>query len=467
MTNPSTNFDLAIIGSGPGGYVAAIKASKMGLKTTLIEENEIGGICLNWGCIPSKALLKNAEVINLFKKSEEFGITYSNIHYDFTKGLARSRKVVRRLVGGINFLLKKNNIHVFKGRAQIKAPKTLEINLSEDDTRLITAENTIIATGASHKNLPGIQPDGTKIITSREALDSPNVPTSILILGGGATGVEFSYIYKTYGSEVTIAEIRDHILPNEDDEITVQLEASLTKLGINILTNTRVLTISKATTHLVVKLETPTGIQEVNVEKVLMATGIVGNTSNIGLENIGLSPQDTFIEIDSRMRTKISGFYAIGDVTGILPLAHVASAQAIIAVDDILGNHTDPLDYTYMPKATYCNPQVASFGYSERAAQELGLSVNIGKFPFRANGKALALDENEGLIKILFDSTDGSIVGAHMLGPDVTELLSAISMTSKLGGTFEGLSQMTYSHPTLSEMIKEAALDAHGHSIHM
>ncbi len=466
MTQPNTEFDISIIGSGPGGYVAAIKASKMGLRTVLIEENEIGGLCLNWGCIPSKALLKNAQVINLFKKAEEFGITYSNPHYDFGKGLARSRRVVQRLVRGINFLLKKNNVQVLKGRAEIKDSKRLEVNLSGDNLQTIHSDNTIIATGASHRNIPGIEPNGSTIITSREALDLPNVPTSLLILGGGATGVEFSYIYNTYGSEVTVVETRDNILPNEDEEISKQLEGSLTKLGINILTKSRVLSISNGPDHMVVELETPNGIQTIEVQKILVAAGIIGNTKNIGLENIGLIPQDTFIKVDSSMRTSVDGLYAIGDVTGILPLAHVASAQAMIAVDDILGIPTHPIDYAYIPKATYCDPQVASFGYSEKMADELGLSVRVGKFPFRANGKALAIGENEGLIKILFDSLTGSIIGAHMVGSDVTELLAQITMTSKLGGSFEDLAQMTYSHPTLSEMIKEAALDTTGQSIH-
>ena len=466
MINPRTNFDLAIVGSGPGGYVAAIRASKMGLKTALIEENEIGGICLNWGCIPSKALLKNADVINLFKRAEEFGVTFSDLDYNFSKGLARSRQVVQRLVRGINFLLKKNAVTVLKGRAQIKDTKTIEINMA-DNTTTISANKIIIATGASHKNISGIEPDGDTIITSREALESPVVPASILILGGGATGVEFSYIYSTYGSDVTIAETRDHILPNEDQEISILLESSLQKIGVNIVTSSKVLSISRTETHLIVQLETTDGVQTVKVEKLLIAAGIVGNTSNIGLENVGLIPKDTFIEVDPRMQTIVDGIYAIGDVTGLLPLAHVASAQAIIAIDDILGNPTDPLDYIYIPKATYSNPQVASFGHSERTAKESGLSVNIGRFPFRANGKALAIGESEGLIKVLFNPINGSIVGAHMLGSDVTELLATISMTNKLDGNFEDLSEMTYAHPTLSEIIKESAMEALGKSIHI
>jgi dihydrolipoamide dehydrogenase len=457
------NFDVAIIGSGPGGYVAAIKASQLGLSTALIESSAIGGICLNWGCIPSKALLRNAEVLNLFRRSEEFGISYTDLKYDFGKGISRSRRVVNRLTRGINSLLEKNGIAIIDGYAQFKDAHTLEI---ENTSNIVKAENVIIATGARQKAIAHMEVDGSIIITSREALELPTVPSSLLILGGGATGVEFAYLYASYGADVTLVELKDNLLPNEDEEISKQLAYALTKLGIKVHTNTTVVAVENVSSKVKVTLGTPTGNTQLICEKVLVAAGIEGNTDNIGLENIGIVTNNSFVDVNENMQTNIHTIYAIGDVTGKMPLAHVASAQAILAVEHIAGIPTNPINYKNMPKATYCNPQVASFGYTEKEAQSLGIEVRIGKFPFRANGKALAIGETDGMIKIIFNARNDSIIGAHMIGSDVTEMLAEISMTNKLNGTFRDLGYMTHSHPTLSEMLKEAGLDAYGESIH-
>ena len=396
------DFDLIIIGSGPGGYVAAIRASQLGLKTAVIEKGDIGGICLNWGCIPTKALLKNAEVLNLIKRADEFGISYDNLQYDFGKAISRSRTVVRRLTNGIRHLLSKNEIKYITGSAYLEDNRTVKIHHHEGaQITTLKAPHIILATGARPKAIPTISVNGESIITSREALELTTVPSPLLIVGGGATGVEFAHLYKAYGANVTIVEKMESLLPNEDEDISALLEKAFVLQGIRVLTKHSVIKTSTENGILRVTLQGPQGQETYFCEKLLLATGVEGNIYDIGLENLGIAISNGFVDVDEKMQTNVSNIYAIGDLTGKLLLAHVASAQAAIAVDSILGVETKPIEYNNMPRATYCHPQVTSFGYTESEANSIGLPVKVGMFPFQANGKALASADTYGLVKIV------------------------------------------------------------------
>jgi dihydrolipoamide dehydrogenase len=458
------DYDVVIIGGGPGGYVAAIRAGQLGLKTALVERDEVGGICLNWGCIPSKALLRNAEVLTLFQRAEEFGISFDNLRYDFGKAISRSRTVVKRLTSGVESLLKKNKVDHVKGYARLRDAHTVAI---DGGSQTLTARNVIIATGARTRPVPGLEVDGETLITSREALELPQVPSPVVIVGGGATGVEFAYLYRAYGADVIVVEMLPHLLPNEDEEIGQQLERSFARRGIKVLTGSRVTEVKKGSGGVNLRVESPEGIKELGCQKVLVAVGVQGNSDGVGLEELGIEVERSFVKIDERMQTSVPGIYAIGDVTGKLLLAHVAQAQGIVAVETIAGMESRALDYKKMPRATYCQPQVTSFGYTEKEAIDMGYSVKVGRFPFRANGKALALGEGEGLVKIVVDGNSGEIIGAHMIGTEVTEMLPELTMTSLLEGSVKELGWLVHSHPTLSEAVKEAALAAEGQAIHI
>ena len=457
-------YDIVVVGAGPGGYVAAIRAGQLGLKTAVVERDELGGICLNWGCIPSKALLRNADVVTLVKRAGEFGITYDNLQVDYSKAIDRSRTVVTKLTRGVAHLLRKNKVDHIKGEARFTGAHTLTVTPSED---VLQAKNIIIATGARPRTIPSLPIDGEQVITSREALEQKDLPPSAVIVGGGAVGVEFASVYNAYGVNVTIVEMLPHILPNEDEEISQQLERSLSRRGIALMTSSKVAGVTHNGNRTTLRVEGADGTAEVQCDKVLVAIGVQGNVENLGLEKAGISTEGGFIQIDAGMATGVPGVYAIGDVTGKLLLAHAASAQGVFAVDTIAGLDPPALSYQDMPKATYCSPQVASFGLTEREAREEGYDVKVGKFAFQASGKALTLGDTEGMIKLVTDAKYGEILGAHMIGAEVTELLAELSMTRMLEGTATELAWMVHAHPTLSETLKEAALAVRGQAIHV
>ena len=459
-----SNYDLVVIGSGPGGYVAAIRAGQLGLKTAIIEKEELGGVCLNWGCIPSKSLLKNAEILSYFKRADEFGLKMDNFHADYSVAIDRSRKVVDRNTKGVAFLLDKNKVDHIQGTAKIVGAGKVEVT---PDGNVIEAKNIIVATGARPRSIPPLPIDGEKVITSRESIVLSDLPESIVIVGGGAIGVEFAYIYKMYGVQVTIVEMLPRLVPNEDEDISAQLERAFERARIDFLTGAGVTAVDTSGSGVTVTVDKDGTAQTLECDKVLVAIGIQPNVENLGLESVGIATDRTGIIVDDKMATNVAGIYAIGDVNGKMPLAHVASAQAAVAVETIAGMETQPLDYTYMPRATYCMPQIASFGLTEAQAREKGKEVNVGTFNVQANGKALAMGENFGLVKLVVDAKYGELLGGHMIGPEVTELLGELSMTRILEGTVLELGWAVHAHPSISEMLKEAALSAQGRTIHM
>ena len=458
------DFDVVVLGAGPGGYVAAIRAAQLGLKTAIIERDSVGGVCLNWGCIPSKSLLRNAEVVNLVNNAEEFGITFENLTYDFSKAISRSREVVDKLTSGVQYLLKKNQVELIEGTGKLTGPHELEIM---ENSRKITSENIIIATGARQRDIDSMPIDHHVVLNSRDALNMSEIPEDITIIGAGATGVEFAHIYKSYGAKVTLVEMMDRIIPNEDSEISESLKKSFTEREIDIKVGVAVKSIQASNGTALVTLIAKEEEHLITSNKVLVAVGVQPNTDKIGLEKVGITTNNGFISISENMETNVSGVYAIGDVTGKMLLAHVASAQAVTAVEYIAGLNPAPLDYQLMPRAIYCEPQVASFGMTEAQAKDNGIETQIGKFPFSASGKAIALGHTEGIVKLVIDPEIGEILGAHMIGPEVTELLAELSMTKLLEGTTTELGWLVHPHPTISETLKEAALDSTNEAIHI
>ncbi|MBI4202610.1 MAG: dihydrolipoyl dehydrogenase [Chloroflexi bacterium] len=458
------DYDVAIIGAGPGGYVAAIRAGQLGLKTAVIERDELGGICLNWGCIPSKALLRNAEVLHLFHRAEEFGVSFDNLRVDYGKAVDRSRKVVGTLTRGIAALLRKNKVEHIKGEARFADPHTLTI---APEGRTVTASNVVVATGARPRAIPGLEPDSQRIITSREALALRDAPGRVVIVGGGATGCEFAYLWNAYGSQVTIVELLPHLLPNEDEDVSRLLERAFTRQGIKFLTGAKVQRVEKSAKGVSVVVEQGNESHTVEADVVLVAVGVQGNTDGLGLEAAGVHMERGYVKADAAMATNVPGVYAIGDVTGIMLLAHVAQAQGVLCVERIAGMDSPELDYGVMPRATYCHPQVTSFGLTEKQAVEQGHEVKVGRFPLTALGKAQALGDTEGFVKVVAGKQYGEILGAHMIGPDVTEMLGELSLASLLEGTTHEVGWLVHSHPTLSEALKEAALAADGQAIHI
>ena len=464
MVNEISKYDVIVMGSGPGGYVAAIRAGQLGMKTALIERSELGGVCLNWGCIPSKSLLRNAEVLNLINEADKFGIEVSGVEADFSKAITRSREVVGTLTKGIGYLLKKNKIDLYEGYGSFSTENTIVVEPSQ--TKL-AADSIVVATGARQRDLPGIHIDGDIVITSRHALELNKLPESVVIIGGGATGAEFAYLYRSYGVEVTIVEMMDRILPQEDQDVSVELTRSFKKTGISILTSSQVKSISTDNGTALVAVKTESEEFNIETEKILIAVGVQPNSDQIGLEHTQVKTENGFIAIDDHMKTNVSGIYAIGDITGKLLLAHVASEQAVIAIGNIAGLDHPTIDYSLMPRAVYCRPQVASFGLTEEQARETGRELKIGKFPLSASGKALALSETEGFIKVVSDAEIGDILGVHMIGAEVTELLGEAGMTKMLEGTTSELGSLVHPHPTISECLKEAGLATENLAIHM
>ena len=458
------DYDLVVIGAGPGGYVAAIRAAQLGLKTTIVERDQLGGICLNWGCIPSKALLKNAEIVSYFHRAKEFGLSFDNFHADYSVAMDRSRKIVERMTKGVGYLLRKNKIEVLQGTGTLQGDGVVEI---APQGQRLKAKNLIIATGARPRTIPPLPVDVEGVITSREAIALAELPSSVVIVGGGAIGVEFAYLYSTYGVKVTVVEVLPRLVPNEDEEISRVLERSFTTKGIQVMTGSSVKGLEQGPEGLAVKVSKDGAEQAIPCQKVLVAIGVQPNSDKLGLESAGVATDRGYVAIDENMRTNVAGVYAIGDITGKLALAHVASAQGVAAAEHTAGIETQPLDYTRMPRATYCHPQVASFGLTEAQAKEQGYQVKVGKFNFQASGKAMAMGETGGLAKLVVDSRYGELLGGHLIGAEVTELLGELSMTKMLEGTTLELGWVVHAHPTLSEMLKEAALDAQGRVLHM
>lgn len=458
------DYDVVIVGSGVGGYVAAIRASQLGMRAALVEGAEIGGTCLNWGCIPSKALLRNAEVVGILEHADEFGIGFDNLRLDFGKAIDRSRQVVKRLTDGVSFLLKKNNVRVHQGFGALRDANTVEVRGAGET---LTAENIIIATGAKFRQLPNLPIDGKTVITSREALTLRSAPKKAVIVGGGATGAEFAYLWAKYGSDVTLVELLPRLAPSEDEEVSSQLERSFRRQGITSMTGSSVDDVAVSEDTATVTVTNQRGTSEIECDVILVAVGAQGNIDGIGLDAAGVETERGYIPIGEMMETNVENIYAIGDVTGKMLLAHVASAQGVTAVERIAGLDPQPLDYDFMPRAIYCRPQIGSFGLTEAQANERGYRVKCGKFPFIASGKALALGEPEGFVKVVIDEEIGDILGAHMIGAEVTEFLGELGMARLLESTSKELGWLVHPHPTLSETIKEAALAADGEAIHI
>ena len=456
--------DVVIIGAGPGGYVAAIRAAQLGMKTAVVERDELGGTCLNWGCIPSKALIRNAEVVNLFNRAESWGVEVGNVNADFGVAVDRSRQVVKRMTLGVGYLLKKNNIDLIKGQAVIQSPTEIAVEGAEEN---LTAKTIILATGARPRSIPSLPIDGTLVMTSREALETKAMPKSAIFVGGGPIGCELAYVYNAYGVDVTIVEVLPHLLPNDDEEIGAEVERSFEKQGIKTMTGAMLTAMSQEGDQAVVTIKTEDGEQQLTTDRIIVAIGVQGNTEELGLEKVGVATERGFITVNERMQTSVPSIYAVGDITGKLLLAHVASAQGIDVVERLAGLTPPELDYSLMPKAVYCQPQVASFGITEKEAEASGIAVKVGKFPFRANGKALGMGDYDGFAKIVMEVGTEKILGAQMVGPEVTDLLGELSMNRMLEGTVRELGMMVHAHPSLSEVVKEAALACVDEAIHM
>ena len=462
------SYNLIVIGSGPGGYVAAIRAAQLGMKVAIIEKAELGGICLNWGCIPTKSLLKSAQVLDYIKHAQNYGITINGeVVADFEKIIGRSRDVADGMSKGIQFLMKKNKIEVIAGRAKLLAPGKIEVTNGDNNKSVVEAEKIIIATGARSRELPNLKQDGQKVIGYREALTLKKKPASMVVVGSGAIGTELATFYNAMGTEVTLVEFMPEIVPNEDPEVSKALGRILKKDGINILTSSSVEAVDTKGELCKVTIKTPKGEISAEAEVVLSAVGIAPNTENLGLEELGVAMDRAWIKVDEYYQTNIPGLYAIGDVVPGPALAHVASAEGIICVEKMAGHSPDPLDYKNIPGCTYTNPEVASVGFTEAAAKEAGYEIKVGKFPFTASGKASAAGAKDGFIKLIFDAKHGELLGAHMLGANVTEMIAEIVVARKLEITGEELIKSVHPHPTMSEAVMEAAAAAYDEVIHL
>ena len=464
-----TSFDILIIGSGPGGYVTAIRAAQLGFKTAIVERDYLGGICLNWGCIPTKALLRSAEVFHYFQHAKDYGLSAEKIGYDPKAVVQRSRAVSKRLNDGVGFLMKKNKVQVIWGEAAIDAPGKITVKRKGEGPKgalgpgPYQARHIILATGARPRVLPGVEPDKKLIWTYFEAMVPDSIPKSLLVIGSGAIGIEFASFFRTLGSEVTVVEVLPQILPVEDAEIAALARKSFEKEGIKILTGAKVTVAEKKANGVVAQIEDGKGQkQSIAVERVISAVGVTGNVEGLGLEKLGVKTERGVIVIDGMCRTNVPGIYAIGDVAGPPLLAHKAEHEGVVCVEAIKGLNPHPMDKRLIPGCTYCSPQVASVGLTEAAAKEAGHEIRVGRFPFIGNGKAIALGELEGLVKVVFDKKTGALLGAHMVGAEVTELIQGYVVAMNLETTEEELMHTVFPHPTLSEMMKEAVLDAYG-----
>ena len=461
------SFDLIVLGGGPGGYVAAIRAAQLGMKTALVEREHLGGICLNWGCIPTKALLRGSEINHLLHSLDAYGFAADNIRFDIAKVVKRSRQVAAQLSGGVKGLLRKNKVTVFDGEGALAGPGKMAVSKDGKPVAELAAKHIILATGARARVLPGIEPDGKLIWTYREAMVPPAMPQSLIVIGSGAIGSEFASFYLNMGAKVTLVEVLDRILPVEDAEISAFVHKSFQKQGMQILTGARVQGVRKGGDNVTAIIEAGGKVQEITADRLISAVGIVGNVEGIGLEGTGVKVDRTHVLIDEFCRTGEAGIYAIGDLTGPPWLAHKASHEGVICVEAIAGLHPHPMDVTNIPGCTYCRPQVASVGLTEAAAREKGHEVRVGRFPFIGNGKAIAMGEPEGMVKTVFDAKTGELLGAHMAGPEVTEMIQGYTIARTLESTEAELMHTIFPHPTISEAMHEAVLDAYGRVIHI
>jgi dihydrolipoamide dehydrogenase len=462
-----TSFDLIVLGGGPGGYVAAIRAAQLGMKTALVERDQLGGICLNWGCIPTKALLRSSEIYHLLHHLDAFGFSAKDISFDAKKVVARSRAVAKQLSNGVAYLLRKNKVTVFDGHGRLAGKGRLVVEKNDNSVAEVAAEHIVLATGARARALPGLEPEGERVWTYKEAMVPEAIPKSLLVVGSGAIGIEFASFYNDMGTDVTVVEVLDRVLPVEDEEISDFARKSFEKQGIKIHTGATVQAVEHARDGVIARIEADGKGAEVTVERVILAVGIVGNVEDIGIENTDVVVERTHVVVDEWLRTGEPGVYAIGDLVGPPWLAHKASHEGVICVERIAGvNDVHPLDIRNIPACTYCRPQVASVGLTEKAAREAGYEVKIGHFPFIGNGKAIALGEPEGMVKTIFDSTTGELLGAHMIGAEVTELIQGYTIAKTLETTETELIRTIFPHPTLSETMHEAVLDAYGRAIH-
>ncbi len=463
----STNtFDVVVIGAGPGGYVAAIRAAQLGLKTAIVEREHMGGICLNWGCIPTKALLRSADVFHLMHRAKDFGLSAEKIGFDLDAVVKRSRGVSKQLNQGIGHLMKKNKVTVFMGAATIPARGKVSVK-TEKGVEDITAKNIVLATGARARELPGLEADGDLVWTYKHALTPKRMPKKLLVIGSGAIGIEFASFYNTLGADTTVVEVMDRVLPVEDAEISKFAKKQFEKQGMKIRENTSVKKLDRGQGKVVAHIEAGGKVTTEEFDTVISAVGIVGNVENLGLEALGVKIDRTHVVVDQYCRTGVEGLYAIGDIAGAPWLAHKASHEGVMVAEHIAGHHVHPIKPNSIAGCTYCHPQVASVGLTEEKAKEVGLNIKVGRFPFIGNGKAIALGEPEGMIKTIFDAKTGELLGAHMVGAEVTEMIQGYVIGRQLETTEEDLMHTVFPHPTLSEMMHESVLDAYGRAIHM
>ena len=461
------NYDVIVIGSGPGGYVAAIRASQLGLKTAVVERAELGGICLNWGCIPTKALLKSAQVYEYLQHAGDYGLKATGVELDFEAVVKRSRGVADKMSKGVQFLMKKNKVDVIAGHGTIKAGKKVDVKGADGKTTTYDAKHIILATGARSRELPNIKQDGKKIIGYREAMSLPKQPKSMVVVGSGAIGVEFAYFYHTLGTQVTLVEFLPNVVPVEDEDVSKALERSFKKSGIKVMTSSSVESVDTSGAGCKVKIKTAKGEETVECDMVLSAVGIISNLEGIGLEETGIATDKGKILVNDFYQTNMPGYYAIGDIVRGPALAHVASHEAITCVEKIAGMHVEPINYNNIPGCTYCQPEIASVGYTEKAARDAGYDIKVGKFPFSASGKASAAGANEGFVKVIFDAKYGEWLGAHLIGANVTEMIAEVVAARKLETTGHEIIKTIHPHPTMSEAIMEAVAEAYGEVIHI
>ena len=459
------SFDIVVIGGGPGGYVAAIRAAQLGLKAAVVERENLGGICLNWGCIPTKALLRSSEINHLLHNLPEFGFAADNVRYDLGAVVKRSRSVAKQLASGVGHLLKKNKVTVYEGSAKLAGKNTVEVTGKKPAT--LIAPHIILATGARARQLPGLESDGKLIWSYREAMVPAEMPKRLLVIGSGAIGIEFASFYRNMGAEVTVVEVMDRVLPVEDAEIGAFARKAFEKQGMRIVTGAKVAGATKGENDVTVTIDADGKTEQITVDRVISAVGIVGNIEDLGLEGTGVVVDRTHVQIDEYCRTGEPGVYAIGDIAGAPWLAHKASHEGVICVEKIAGqNDVHPIDWTNIPGCTYCRPQVASVGLTEARAKEQGYEVRVGRFPFIGNGKAIAMGEPEGMVKVVFDSATGGLLGAHMIGAEVTEMIQGYAIARTLESTEVELMHTVFPHPTVSETMHEAVLNAYGRAIH-